>query len=65
MEINNCTECGEPEEMPPGHLCRVCWEFENDPESFTLTKEQDQEMKECAAYIAKHNLTPSLDGDVF
>ncbi len=58
-----CKECGEEDDdIPISHgLCRVCWEFEHHPETFTLTKEESAEMEECSRYIQKHNISPNLD----
>ena len=58
-----CPNCGDwdYDALSDDQECRICWEFENHPETFELTEEQDEEWKRCSDYIMKHNITANVD----
>jgi hypothetical protein len=55
-KIEKCEDC-----ISEGKQCRLCWEFENHPETFTLTKEQDEEMNITSQFIQKCGMSANVD----
>jgi len=56
LKTTDCPDCHEQ-----GGICEVCWNFEQNPEWFTMTQEEWERAEESADYIRKNGITPNLD----
>ncbi len=60
--LKTCKDCNDiTNNLTKDGICRVCWEMDNNPEQFVMTKEDWDEAGKAADYIKKHDITPNCD----
>jgi len=63
VTMYQCPNCGywDYDALNEDQECRICWEFENHPETFELSQEQLDDWNKSADYIMKHKITANVD----
>lgn len=58
-----CPNCGDwdYDAIAEDSECMVCFEFENNPEVFELTEEQNEEWNVSSKYVMDNKITANVD----